>query len=133
MLQNCNLAFQEALRSNTSASAYQNSEAYQSSVISSIATKFTEHTSTSNDETEISAILINLHSSAIFVVSMSAFAQQKMQFVIFARKVDILREYVENRSCTRSQNEHDLERTQSSRIASSQMQTIPNEHLHLYS
>ena len=58
LLENRNLAFEEAYdQARAQELAYKNSEAYQSSVVSSIATKTIEHSSTSNDEIEISEVV----------------------------------------------------------------------------
>ena len=58
LLENQNLAFQEAYNQHRAPELVcKNSEAYQNIVISSVTTKSTEHTSTSNDETEISEVL----------------------------------------------------------------------------
>ena len=58
LLENRNLAFQEAYdQARAQELACKNSEAYQNSVVSSIATKTIEHSSTSNDEIEISEVV----------------------------------------------------------------------------
>ena len=106
LLENRNLAFQEAYdQARAQELAYKNSEAYQSSVVSSIAAKTNEHSSTSNNETEISEVVkasTLFHKSTqvcFFVVNIDIlenFALQKMLFVVFVRKVDILRQFVKN-------------------------------------
>ena len=58
LLENRNLPFQEAYdQARAQELAYKNSEAYQSSVVSSIATKSIDCTSASNDKTEVSEVL----------------------------------------------------------------------------
>ena len=58
LLENRNLAFQEAYhQARAQELAYKYSEAYQSSVVSSIATKAIEHSSFSKDDTEIFEVL----------------------------------------------------------------------------
>ena len=58
LLENRNLAFQEGYdHARAQELAYKNSEAYQSYVVSSIATKTIEHSLTSNNETEISEVV----------------------------------------------------------------------------
>ena len=106
LLENRNLAFPEAYdQARAQELAHKNSEAYQSSVVSSIATKTIEKLSTSNDEIEISEVVkasTLFHKSTqlcFFVVNidiLETFALQKMLFIIFVRKVDILCQYVKN-------------------------------------
>ena len=103
LLENRNLAFQEAYdQARTQELAYKNSKAYQSNVVSSIATI----NLTSNNETEISEVVkasTFFHKSTqlcfFFVMNidiLETFALQKMVFVVFVRKVDILRQSVKN-------------------------------------